>query len=514
MSFIEKTTILVLVKKYKYILLAVIVLLIGANILFSKDKTEDLSNNERLPVVTVTSAAKLGGEQEVSVVGTVRAFSEAVVTAETSGRVTSVNATLGQTVPTGFVIATLENASQRAAVLQAEGFYEAALASAQQSDVGLDEALTGVTNAQNNAISSFGTSYNTVNGIVRNNIDAFFANPDSRLPGLKIDGQGQTSFLNNERVQYQTLLSTWQLEVTALNTDSDLLLALNDSAARIDRTIVLIDMFMSLFNAENEDKSYSDAELLSFSTSFTGLRETLQSTKTSVKSNITALKNAEDGLRRAQIGATGTQSSAADAQVKQALGSLRSAQASLSKTILRTPISGTVNSLDVRVGDFVGNQAVVARVANNNALEVVTFVGDKEINAFVVGGEVAIEDSFTGTVTEIAPAVDPLTRKTEVRIAVESEQIQNGDTVTITQTFTSETSINQPVTIPLSAVKFEIEDGFIFVVENNHLVSRPVELGAIRGGSVNITSGLTLSDEFVVDARGLLADTEVEVRTQ
>ena len=52
------------------------------------------------------------------------------------------------------------------------------------------------------------------------------------------------------------------------------------------------------------------------------------------------------------------------------------------------------------------------------------------------------------------------------------------------------------------------------MVENGRLMSRPVELGIIRGGSVEITSGLTSSEEFVIDARGLLPDSEVEVRNK
>jgi RND family efflux transporter MFP subunit len=468
-----------------------------------------------LPVVTITSAATLDGLQSVSLVGTVRAFNEAVVTAEASGRVVSVNASLGQTIPAGFVIATLENASERAAVLQAEGAYEAALSAAEQSGVSLDEARTGLRNAQNNAISTFSTAYNTVNGIVRNNIDTFFANPDSRLPGLKIDGQGQAQFLNNERITYQNLLSTWLLETNALTPESDLSTALETANTRVERTIALLDVFITLFNANNQDNSYTESELLTFSTNFTNLRSNLESTSNQITNSKAALDNAFDAVRRAEIGATGSQSSAADAQVKQALGSLRAAQATLANTILRTPISGTVNSLSVRVGDFVGNQAVVARVANNNALEVITYVGDSELPAFTVGSTVTIDEQFYGTVTEVAPAVDPVTRKTEVRIAVESESIQNGETVTISTDYdVTGTSSNQPLFIPLSAVKFEIDNGFVFQVNNGRLTSVPVELGVIRGGSVQIVSGLTREDDFVLDARGLLPDTEVEVRTQ
>lgn len=493
---------------------AIIALVIAGFTFLGEATTQPEVVEDVLPVVTVTSAANLSGEQEVSTVGTVRAFSEAVITAEVAGRVTSVNATLGQTVLAGFVVATLENSSQQAAVLQAEGVYEAALAAADQSGVGVNEAQTNLKNAQNRAVSTFADTYNTVNGIVRNNIDTFFSNPDSRVPGVKLDAKNNTAFLNNERVAYQSILSNWLIETTALTTDSDLTLALTNASDRVNRTIAIVDVLIAIFNADNTDKAYTDDEMRIFSTTFNGLRSNLLATETAINNSLAALENAEDALRRAEIGATGAQSSASDAQVKQALGSLRAAQANLAKTILRTPIPGTINTIDVRVGDFVGNQQVVARVANNNALEIVTYVGDNELNAFVVGGTVVIEDSFEGTVTEIAPAVDPITRKTEVRIAIETEEIQNGDTVKISKTFTTEADQNQPVIIPISAVKFEIENGYIFTVENNKLVSRPVEIGAVRGGSVEITSGLSQTEEFVLDARGLLADSEVEVRTR
>ena len=512
MQVFSKGLKMVLNNRIKFVLL-IIILIVGYTFIPS-DSNINNEADDTLPVVTVSSAATLSGEQELSVVGTVRAFSEAVVTAETAGRVVSVNATLGQTVPAGFVVATLENASQRASVLQAEGVYEAALAASAQSDVGVDEAKTNLISSQNSAVNTFKNSYTTINGAFRNEIDAFFGNPDARVPGLKIEGKNQTAFVNSERVDFQTILSDWKVESDNIDTDSDLTLALTQARSRVNRTIALVDVFLSLFNSADADQSYTKAELLGFSTSFTALRSNLQATVNNINNSISGLESAADAVKRSQIAATGNQSSASDAQIKQALGSLRAAQANLAKTILRTPISGTVNSLDVRVGEFVRNQAVVARIANNNALEIVTFVGDSELNALQEGASVAIEDKFEGTVTQIAPAVDPLTRKTEVRIAVESEEIQNGDTVTIKKSYTQDNTENTTVTIPLSAVKFEIENGFIFVVENGKLTSKPVELGAIRGGSIEVVEGLSLTDEFVLDARGLLTGTEVEVRTK
>lgn len=497
--------------RHKLKLLALVLIVVALFFAFGGQSETETITSDSKPVVEVASATTLGGEQSVSLVGTVRAFSEAEITSEASGRVTSVNAVLGQTVPAGFVLATLENAAEQAAVLQAEGVYESALAASAQSTVGVAEANTALTNTKNSAITTVSSAYNTVNGIVRNNIDIFFANPDAKVPGLKIDGRGKTASLNSERVAFQTLLNDWQTRVTSLDVNDDLEAETELSIQRVDRTIALIDVFLTLFTDPDADKAYSDAELLSFSTTFTNLRSSLEGTKSALNGSIAALANAEDVVRRASISASGSTTSASDAQVKQALGALRAAQANLSKTILRTPISGTVNALPIRVGDFVGNQAVVARVANNNALEVVTYVGDQELSAFIEGAPVMIEGKYEGIVTEVAPAVDPNTRKTEVRIALESTEVQNGETVSISKSFEL-TDTNQPIVIPLSAVKFEIEDGKIFVVEDGKLVAKSVELGAVRGGSVVITNGLTATDEFVLDARGLTKGTEVEVR--
>ena len=70
------------------------------------------------------------------------------------------------------------------------------------------------------------------------------------------------------------------------------------------------------------------------------------------------------------------------------------------------------------------------------------------------------------------------------------------------------------VVVPLSAIKFQITDGLLFVIENNVLVTRPVTLGTIRGGSVEITEGLTADEAFVIDARGLVEGTVVEAVTK
>lgn len=461
--------------------------------------------------VTLLTPMEYAGGQSLSLIGTVRAFTEAKITSESAGRVVAVNVTLGQPVQAGQLLGSLENASERAAVLQAEGVYDAAVAAAAQNNIGQDEAQNTLKIAQNSAVSTFKSAYNTTNGIIRNSVDTFFSDPKAKVPGLRIDGKGLTTTLNQERAAYEIILSEWQTKANTISVNADLPTELTYANEVTQRTINLIDTFLTLFSQQDNGGRYSEAELQTFTANFTNLRATLIGVQSAIDGSLSNLEAARDTIKRAELAASGGTVSSADAQVKQALGALRAAQANLNKTIFRSPISGTVNALTIRVGDFINSFAPVALVANNQALEIVTYISDNERNLLTEGDTVIIEGEFEGVVTEIAPAVDTETRKTEVRIATEGTGIVNGDTVRITREVSDEQLKTNTIMVPLSAVKFEQENGFMFTVVDNKLVSKPVTLGTIRGGSVEILDGLASDEPFVKDARGLLAGTDVQI---
>lgn len=487
--------------------LALLLIVVGAFIKFSGGDTEEAA--VILPTVKVASVSELSGESSVSIIGTVAAVSEADLKTESSGRITSVPVTLGQTVAAGSVIATLENASERAAVLQAEGVYEAALAAGAASDIGVSEATIALTNAQNNTVSTIRDAYTTNAAVVLNSIDQFFSDPEGYLPGLRLNGGSQTAFLNSERIAYQELLPAWVAKEATLSTNSDLTAEITAAETVTRRTRTIVDTFLQLLIDEDPGR-YTKAELDSFQAEFVTLRATLNGTLTQLDAARTTLTAAEETLSRVKIGGTSTEVSTANAQIKQALGSLRAAQANLAKTIVTTPIAGTVNALNVKVGDFVGVQSPVAKVANNNALEITAFVGERDLNFILVGDTVTIDDRFNGTITHIGAGVDSATQKTEVKIATETTELTNGDTVTITIDAQSAPDEDSTLVLPITAVRFAAEDGFVLTVEDGIIVENPITLGSVRGSYVEVVSGVTPQMQIVIDARGLTAGTKVE----
>lgn len=458
-------------------------------------------------LVEVSTSARLSGQESLSLIGTVRAFTEAQITSERAGRVTSVNAKLGGTVGAGQVIATLENSAERASVLQAQGGYEAALANSAQSGISKFDSENTLQNAKNSALNTYKSSLGTVSGVLLNNINSLFGNPESDNPWIRFDTQGEGSSLIQSRNSLRVTLGEWQNRANTVSVNSQLKDELIYAETNISQAISVVDSFIAVLSRQDENEYQVEA------TTLIAKRAELLSLQNALRSASLSISSAETAVTKSEVSSAGGSASTFDAQVKQALGSLRAAQSNLSKTILRSPISGTVNLLDIKMGDFVGSFEKVAIVANNNALEIVTYVGDLERDQLFVGDEVMIEGEYKGIITTIAPAVDSETKKTEVRIATDNPNISNGDTVRISKTeatTTKKTTVT--INVPLTAVKFESSDGFIMQVENGLVVQKAVELGAVRGTAIEIKNGLSMEDLFIVDVRGLTPGMAVEVK--
>jgi RND family efflux transporter MFP subunit len=231
--------------------------------------------------------------------------------------------------------------------------------------------------------------------------------------------------------------------------------------------------------------------------SLTGNVQALRAAKTGIAS-------AEEGVRQAAISGTGNpEVSAAQAQVTQALGALRAAQANLEKTILRSPLSGTLEILRVNEGQFIQAFTPVALVTSAGGLEVSIFIGERERDQFAVGEEVVIDGVASGTVVNIAPAIDPVTQKIEVKVATNAQDLVNGTTVRVTKPTQSEQRTeNTSVRVPITALKFTNEAPAMFTVVDGVLTAIPVEIGEVSGSYVTILSGLDDSTKFVRDVRG------------
>ncbi len=495
-----------------------IVLAIAVYIIFfagTADVVEEKAQT-KLPTVIVERAANTSGDSTFTAVGTLQAVSEAKLQTESGGRIVGVYTELGATVRAGTIIARLEGASESAQLLQAQGAYEAAIAGSAQGDVGKSEAENAKRAAQNAAVTTYKNAYTTVSGVVFSSLDKFFANPNSQVPGVRIS-KANTSFQNMERVNLQTTLPAWQSKANTLSTDSNLTGALTESEITTKKVLAMVDDFILAFNRETSNSQYTEADYVRLAGEFTALRGQLVGVLASIDAARTGLTAADEAIKRAEIAGSGSQVSSADAQIKIALGSLRAAQATYEKTLVRTPITGVVNALYLKAGDYASPSTPAAIIANNNqGLEVSTSVSQEESVLIRVGDEVRIDKVAKGTIAAIGGSIDPTTGKVAVKISVdENGTVQNGSTVSVV--FTTEKSLDtSEVSIPLSAVKMTGSGPIVFTVDadKNTLIANPIMLGNIRGEVVVVTAGINRDTPIVTDGRGLKEGAEVTIETK
>lgn len=470
----------------------VIAALIALMLLTGGGKKEDAAGYER--TVTLASVGSLSGNGSAgSVIGTVRSVTEAELLAQTGGTVRRVNVAVGSSVGAGAVLAELENASERAAVLQAEGAYDAAVAA----------NVTTSRDVTTDIRSEYASAFSTLETALSTQIDSFFGNPTAVGPNLLINADGdQSERLSRTRRDIGDLMDEWRRGLaTASSRDANALLSEMEAAMDI-YSAFLTDLADAAGGRDSATSAEQSADLAA-----------ARATVASLSSAIASLR---DDYEAQKAGAASNAPTASDARVKQALGSLRLAQAALEKTVVRAPISGTVNFLPIRVGDYVTSFMHVATVAQNGALEIVAFVSEDERAALAAGDKVAVDEAGTGIITSIAPALDPVTKQIEIHLAVEgAADLVNGQSVRVSVPSSAPSAASGgPVLLPLSSVKLYAGSRVVFTVsDEGRLVARSVEIGEVRGDRIEVLSGLTPEMRIVTDARGLAEGQKVKLAT-
>ncbi len=468
------------------LIVALMVLLRGGN------APESTSQGRTVELATVGELSGTGGS--VDLIGTVRSVTEANILAQNGGTVRSVRTALGRNVPAGFVIAELENAAERASVLQAEGAYDAAVAARSGQSLG---------DTQETARDAYRSAFTALDTTLETEVDAFFGAQTAVGPDLLIYPSANTATrLSRERAAIDDAMTVYEANLaTAGNRSPQQLLDEAETIARRIQTFL-----NSLADAANErDARTTQTQVAA-----------LASARASVNGVLSSITSARSGLRSGTVSATAS----ADASVKQALGALRAAQANLERTVVRAPIGGQVNFLPIRVGDYVTPMQHVATVAQNGALEIVAYVSEENRDLLVAGSRVMVDGAHEGVITSVAPALDPTTKQIEVHVAVTgASDLVNGQSVHIAlpDIAPREETLAPagPILLPLSSVKLRAGDRIVFSVgEDNRLVAHPVEVGDVRGDRIEILSDIPADLRIVADARGLAEGEQVEVESE
>ena len=189
------------------------------------------------------------------------------------------------------------------------------------------------------------------------------------------------------------------------------------------------------------------------------------------------------------------------------------AKISLNKSIINSPLSGTVKTRFVKVGEFVRKGDRLVEILNVDRILVKVNIPEQEILQFNIGQKVDIElyilekKLFEGKVKKIGLEADASNRTFPVEIEVNNRERELRPGMLARVTFTKRVDQDQ-VVIPRHTILERDSGRIVYVVDKGKAFQREVSTGISQREKVQILTGLGRGEQLVVEGHTKLTDGE------
>ena len=453
------------------------------------------------PTFEYTTATIGDVVERVSVTGTVSPIGKASLSFKKSGVITTIPVQVGTKIHKGDIIATLDDASDRAALASAQATLDDMSRTLTPEELRVQQ--TQLFTAKQNAVNALHDGYAKAQSALVNYTDLFFTNPQSVNPtfNLRTDSAAVQNSINLERVNVADTLNTWANDLASVSTDTALTFL-----PKADGYLMVIKSFMSdlsnIIGELNPGNSGLPQTIIDSDT------VTMNAGLSAINSAIDTVSSAESALLSAQsnydlkLAGNSTQSIAAQkAKVDQA-------QAALDDDSIVSPIDGIVTQADPNVGEFVAAGQSGFAVQSDTGFKIEAYVPEADI-AKVAVGDLASSTldaygafvDFPARVTAIDPAETVLegvpTYKVTLQFVTPDDRIRSGMTANL-EILTHEAS--SVLEIPYRALIVTATSTTVRIVSADglHYSSIPINAG-LKGsdGTVEVVSGLVSGDKVV-----------------
>jgi HlyD family secretion protein len=530
------------IKKPIFFIPAIIVIITVAIILFSGSSE---------PTYETTAVVRGDVIQEVSATGRVKPVESVDLAFEKSGKVSAIDAEIGDKVETGKILASLDNQELQAQVLQAQANLEAAKARLSEMKKGtrLEEIQAAETRLTNAQVSFTNTQNKIIGDLESANISAVNAGQ----AGVTVAKNAlltltdiQLKYFTDNSFESQNLSSLKSMAIklllgadnggtmvsnsigalnggafgeiqTVINTKnySNLEIVLTNvinAMQKVRDTLNAVPISNALTAVEKSSLATEKTSVETYLTSVSSKKEALAAQRITNDMNIAAAQSelslAQDNLVLKKAGYTVEQIQAQEASVKSAEANVLTYQAQLSKSIIRAPFNGIITKQDAKVGEIITANVAIISLISDKKFEVEVNVPESDVAKIKINNTATItldaygdDVKFQAQVTSIEPAETIFegiaTYKTKLNFISDDERIKSGMTANI-DILTDERK--DVVVIPQRAVIQKDGDRIVRMIGiNGEVVERPVEIG-LKGsdGNVEIKSGINVGDQVIV----------------
>lgn len=287
----------------------------------------------------------------------------------------------------------------------------------------------------------------------------------------------------------------------------------NNANAYLKRSQQLLEKGYIAAQEVDNAQTQADVAAAKLDSAQQSLELTRSKTETDVRTAQNALNNAEAVLAAARASAAQNviktqQVAAARAAVQQAKAQVDYWRAQYAKTVIRTPISGTVLALDVQQGETIAAglaAPTLIRVTDLNRLQVDAYVDETDIGYVRIGQPATVtvdaypDMEFAGRVVKVASGAtlqdNVVTYDTTIAVENPRGLLKPDMTATVRIAVQDRRDV---LAVPIEAVKSEKKGQVVYVVQGKEVVPRPVQTGISDESMTEIRRGLREGQKIVL----------------
>ncbi len=176
----------------------------------------------------------------------------------------------------------------------------------------------------------------------------------------------------------------------------------------------------------------------------------------------------------------------------------------ISDRVIRAPFDGVLSLRTVSPGTVVTSGSPIATISDISSIKLDFTVPENFLSALETGQVIEAstsaypDQSFFGTIDNINPLVDPLSRSVTVRAILPNGPRQLRPGMLMSVRIVSETRTG--LAIPETALLAQGDQNFVFLVDSEGTARRtPIEIGLRSKGMVEVRSGVALGNKIVAD---------------
>ncbi|RYY07731.1 MAG: efflux RND transporter periplasmic adaptor subunit [Sphingobacteriaceae bacterium] len=165
-----------------------------------------------------------------------------------------------------------------------------------------------------------------------------------------------------------------------------------------------------------------------------------------------------------------------------------------------SPISGTIDQMDLKLGQVAQPGVTGIRIVNADVLKVKADVPESYSGSVGTGNNVKIlvpdaNDSLVTKITFAAKAIDPTSRSFAVEIKLPARKSLRPNMTAILKI--ADYNKSKAISVPVKAIQKSEDGDYVFINNSGTAKRKNVKVGTTYGGQSEILSGLSAGDQLI-----------------